>query len=84
MANTYGEKKSLWSLFLSQTCTAQSMLPLPMISRGCLERAITDAASDTAERSAVLMGGGGQHSTYLEVKQNKWLLKKFKTRNVEK
>lgn len=30
-----------------------------------------DVASDTAECSAVLMGGGGQHSTYLEAGKKK-------------
>jgi len=35
-----------------------------------------DTASDTAECSAVLMGGGGQHSTYLEAKQKRVFKKK--------
>lgn len=62
---------------------SQSTLPLPMISRGCLAWAMIDTASDTAECSAVLMGGGGQHSTYLEAKQKR-VLKKKKSINQNK
>lgn len=46
----------------------QSMLPFPMIRRGCLAFLRTDAALYTAEVSAILTGGGMQHSVYLEIK----------------
>ena len=41
-----------------------------MMTRGCLASLITDAAMDTAEVSAMLIGGGIQHSTYLEIKSS--------------
>lgn len=63
---------------------SQSTLPLPMISRGCLAWAMIDTASDTAECSAVLMGGGGQHSTYLEAKQKRVFKKKKQAINQSK
>lgn len=43
-------------------------LPFPMTRRGCLAFLIRDAALHTAEASAILTGGGMQHSMYLEMK----------------
>lgn len=48
----------------------RSVSPLPMMRRGCFAFLITDAASCTAEVSAILTGGGMQHSTYLEIKMS--------------
>lgn len=66
--NFYKQKQH--SFKNQQDLEFHSMLPFPMIRRGCLAFLITDAAICTAEVSAILTGGGMQHSTYLEIKSS--------------